>query len=262
MVLIIGELINSTRDQVKQALQSRNEDLIRRLARTQYEAGAEVLDLNAAESMEEELRDMEWLIAVTQDEIQDIRIAIDTADPEVMATGLEKAINKPVINSITNEEDNRPIRELAAKYDVEVIGLAMGERGIPKKIDDRVRETRDLLEKCNRMGISRDRLYVDVVAMSVAGSPGQGRYAIETIREIKDAHGVRTCIGLSNISFNLPNRSLLNRTFFALLLEAGLDAVLLDPTAKNMIGVLQATKALLGEDEHCLEYLEYIRSND
>ncbi|MFB6291523.1 MAG: dihydropteroate synthase [Candidatus Bipolaricaulia bacterium] len=261
MFLTIGELINSTRDEVNQALMEKNEGLIRRLARDQVEAGADVIDLNAGESMEDEKDDMDWLIDLVEDELDDVRICIDTPDPEVLEFALGKVENKPVINSISNEEDKAKAREIAAESEAEIIGLAMGEEGMPETVEDRLNETKSLLEKCDDLGIDKDRLYVDVIAMTIGSNQEQGQYVIDSIRKIKKKFEVKTNIGLSNMSFGLPDRPLINRTVFAMLLEAGLDAALIDPTDKPMMDTLKAAEALLGEDKNCLNYLKYKRSN-
>ena len=259
MFLIIGELLNSTRGEVKEALEEKDEQHVRELARSQYAAGAEFLDINASESRENEISDTEWLIDVIQDEISDVCFSLDSANPEAIKAGLDRCENEPMINSITNEEDNQPIRELAAESEGKVIGLAMGEEGMPKTVEDRLKETEALLEKCEKLGIDRERLYIDVLAMSVGSSPKQGRYTLDTIREVKDRWGLKTSLGLSNVSFGLPSRALLNSTFLTLLLEAGLDAALIDPTERSMIDAIRATEALLGRDDHCLQYLKYMR---
>lgn len=261
MFLTIGELINSTRDEVKQALKEKDEDLIRKLARDQAETGADVIDLNAGESMEDEQKDMGWLIDLVEDEIEDIRICIDTPDPEVLEFALEKIENKPVINSISNESDKEQAREVATGYDAEIIGLAMGEEGMPETVDDRLNETEALLKKCDKLGIDKDNLYIDVIAMTIGSNQEQGQYVIDSVRRIKEEFGVKTNIGLSNMSFGLPDRPLINRTVFAMLLEAGLDAALIDPTDKDMMDTLKAAEALLGVDKNCLNYLKYQRSN-
>lgn len=261
MFLTIGELINSTRDEVKQALKEKDEDLIRKLARDQAETGADVIDLNAGESMEDEQKDMDWLIDLVEDEIEDVRICIDTPDPEVLEFALEKVENKPVINSISNEADKKQAREVASGYDAEIIGLAMGEEGMPETVDDRLNETEALLKKCDKLGIDKDNLYIDVIAMTIGSNQEQGQYVIDSVRRIKEEFGVKTNIGLSNMSFGLPDRPLINRTVFAMLLEAGLDAALIDPTDKAMMDTLKAAEALLGVDKNCLNYLKYQRSN-
>ncbi len=261
MFLTIGELINSTRDEVKQALKEKDEELIRKLARDQAEAGADVIDLNAGESMEDEKEDMDWLIDLVEDEVNDVRICIDTPDPKVLEFALEKVENKPVINSISNEPDKGRAREIAADSNAEIIGLAMGEEGMPETVEDRLTETEALLEKCDDLGIDEDRLYIDVIAMTIGSNQEQGQYVIDSIRGIKEKFGVKTNIGLSNMSFGLPDRALINRTVFAMLLEAGLDAALIDPTDKPMMDTLKAAEALLGVDKNCLNYLKYKRGN-
>ncbi|MBS3739804.1 dihydropteroate synthase [Candidatus Bipolaricaulota bacterium] len=260
MFLTIGELINSTRDEVKQALKEKDEDLIRKLARDQAETGADVIDLNAGESMEDEQKDMDWLIDLVEDEIEDVRICIDTPDPEVLEFALEKVENKPVINSISNEADKKQAREVASGYDAEIIGLAMGEEGMPETVEDRLNETEALLKKCDKLGIDKDNLYIDVIAMTIGSNQEQGQYVIDSVSRIKEEFGVKTNIGLSNMSFGLPDRPLINRTVFAMLLEAGLDAALIDPTDKAMMDTLKAAEALLGADKNCLNYLKYKRS--
>ena len=261
MFLTIGELINSTRGEVKQALKEKDEELIRKLARDQAETGADVIDLNAGESMEDEKKDMDWLIDLVEDEIDDVRICIDTPDPEVLKFALDKVDNKPVINSISNEKDKSKAREIAAESNADIIGLAMGEEGMPETVEDRLNETEALLEKCEDLGIDRDRLYIDVIAMTIGSNQEQGQYVIDSVRQIKDKFGVKTNIGLSNMSFGLPDRALINRTVFAMLLEAGLDAALIDPTDKPMMDTLKAAEALLGVDQNCLNYLKYKRGN-
>lgn len=260
MFLAIGELINSTRDEVKKALKDKDEGFIRKLAREQAEAGADAIDLNAGESREKEKDDMDWLIDIVEDEVDDVRIAVDTPDPEVLEFGLEKVSNKPVINSISNEEDKSAAREIASHYDADIIGLAMGEEGMPETVEDRLNETEAILEKCDKLGIDKDSLYIDVIAMTIGSNQEQGQYVIDSVRQIKEKFGVKTNIGLSNMSFGLPNRALINRTVFAMLLEAGLDAALIDPTDEPMMDTLKAAEALLGEDKSCLGYLKYIRS--
>jgi 5-methyltetrahydrofolate--homocysteine methyltransferase len=261
MFLTIGELINSTRDEVKQALKEKDEELVRKLARDQAETGADVIDLNAGESMEDEKEDMDWLIDIVEDEVDDVRICIDTPDPEVMEFALGKVENRPVINSISNEKDKAQAREVAADSEAEIIGLAMGEEGMPETVEDRLNETEALLDKCESLGIDKDRLYIDVIAMTIGSNQEQGQYVIDSVRQIKEEFGVKTNIGLSNMSFGLPDRALINRTVFAMLLEAGLDAALIDPTDRPMMDTLKAAEALLGVDKNCLNYLKYKRSS-
>ncbi|MBT9139573.1 MAG: 5-methyltetrahydrofolate:corrinoid/iron-sulfur protein co-methyltransferase [Dehalococcoidia bacterium] len=257
MFLVVGELINSGRSEIAQALKERNEVLIRRLARAQAEAGGHVIDLNAEQSMENEVRDLQWLIGVVEDELsEDVRLAIDTSNPVAMEAGLKACSTPPVINSISNEKTNAGLIELAAESGAEVIGLAMGEHGMPKTADDRVEETRTLLEKCDRVGLDHGRLYVDMVCMSVGSAPQQGTQVLQAVRRARQELGIKTLTAVSNVSFGLPNRRLLNRTFLAMLVEAGLDGTIMDPTDKAMMDTLYASRALVGLDNYCLQYIK------
>ena len=155
MFFVIGELINSTRSEITKAIVEKDDALIRRLARAQSEAGAHVIDLNAGQSMENEVRDLQWLIGVVENELgKDAHLAIDTSSPHAMEAGLKACSTPPVINSISNEKGNAGLIKLAAESGAEVIGLAMGEHGMPKTADDRLEETRALLEKCDHAGLA------------------------------------------------------------------------------------------------------------
>ncbi|HHE48224.1 MAG TPA: methyltetrahydrofolate cobalamin methyltransferase [Candidatus Acetothermia bacterium] len=257
---IIGELINSSRPQVKEAISRRDEGVIRRLARAQVEAGADALDLNAAESMEREPDDLRWLVEVVQDELGEVRLSIDTANPEAMEAGLSACRAQPIVNSISNEATRRPIIELAARTEAEVIGLPMGQAGMPKTAEERLAEARALIEACEKAGIPRERLMIDVLCMSVGSNPDQGLAALAATRKIKEL-GVRTCAAVSNVSFGLPRRKLLNRTYLAMLAASGVDAVILDPTDQGMMETLLAAEALTGKDKYCMEYIRYQRKS-
>jgi 5-methyltetrahydrofolate--homocysteine methyltransferase len=257
MFFIIGELINSTRSEIAKALEEKDEVLIRRVARTQFEAGAHVIDLNAGQSIKNEIEDLQWLISIIENELgKDVRLAIDTSNPVAMEAGLAACSTPPVINSISNEKRSAKLIELAAESGAEVIGLAMGEHGMPKTAEERIEEARVLLKKCDCAGLNRDRLYVDTVCMSVGSSPEQGREVLTAIRRIKQELDVKTFTAVSNVSFGLPNRRLLNRTFLAMLVKTGLDGTIMDPTDEGMMEVVYASRALAGFDDYCLQYIK------
>lgn len=257
MFFIIGELLNSTRSEIAKALKEKDEVLIRRKARAQYEAGAHVIDLNAAESTKNEADDLRWLISIVENELgKDVRLAIDTSNISAMEVGLAACTTPPVINSISNEKRNARLIELAARSGAEVIGLAMGEHGMPKTAKERVEEAHTLLKKCDRAGLNRDRLYVDTICMAVGSGPEQGREVLTAVQRIKQELDVKTFTAVSNVSFGLPNRRLLNRTFLAMLIEAGLDGAIMDPTDEGIMEVVYASRALAGFDNYCLQYIK------
>lgn len=257
MFFIIGELINSTRSEIAKALKEKDEVLIRQKARAQREAGANVIDLNAAASIKNEVDDLKWLIRIVEDELgKDVRLAIDTSNPIAMEAGLAACAAPPVINSISNEKKNAKLIELAARSGAEVIGLAMGEYGMPKTAEERMEEARALLKKCDRAGLNRDRLYMDTICIAVGSGPEQGREVLTAVRRIKQELDMKTFTAVSNVSFGLPNRRLLNRTFLAMLIEAGLDGAIMDPTDERAMEVVYASRALAGFDDYCLQYIK------
>jgi len=260
-VLIIGELINSARRSVQEALDNKDEVTIRHLARAQIEAGADVLDINTAGSMQRESEDMAWVIGLIYDEIGEVRLAIDSVNPRTMAAGLALCKARPVVNSISNERSKNLLIGLAAQHDADVIGLPMGEHGMPKTVDDRLAEAGALLGKCGQAGIDPDRVYIDVICMSVGSNPEQGVHALQAVRLVKGELNVKTVVAVSNVSFGLPNRCLLNRTYLSMLLEAGLDAIIMDPTNTDMVETVFASRVLLGIDNYCAEYIKYWRKS-
>lgn len=263
-MFIIGELINSTRKSVSAALKDRNEATIRGLIRSQLDAGADVLDVNTATRRENEIPDMEWVIGLIHDEGGgEARISVDSPDPEAMDRGLELCTARPLVNSISNEpEAQERLLPLVKKHDADMIGLTLGKTGMPKTVEGRLAEAQDIVAAVENAGIDLAHLYVDSLAMTVGSNQDQAPMVIETVRTIKERwgeQGVKTSVGLSNVSFGLPRRSVMNRAFLAMLLNAGLDAAILDPTDKELMGILRASEALIGKDAHCLGYIKHMR---
>ncbi|MFC2077355.1 dihydropteroate synthase [Candidatus Bipolaricaulota bacterium] len=256
MFLVVGELINATRKSVAKAIEERDEEEIRRLARAQCDAGAEAVDLNAGHAAETELENLLWLIEVAESEIGTAAaLSIDTSNPAVMEKAIRACAGRPMINSISNEPGKTPLIEFAADVGCDVIGLAMGENGIPTSSPDRVAEAEALVKRFGAAGGDPERLYVDLICMSVATSAEQGRELLESVRVVKAKLPVKTFAAVSNVSFGLPNRRLLNRAYLAMLIEAGLDGAILDPTDAEMQDALCAARTLTGADRFCMDYI-------
>ena len=257
--LVIGELINSSRKEVKTALMAKEEGVIRHLARIQVEAGAQVLDLNARGMLEQEAESLLWLVEVVQNELGEVRLSIDTANPEAMEAALSACIARPIINSISNEPSREKILRIAAKTEAEVIGLPLGWKGMPKDAMSRFQEAQELLRKCKEASIGQDRVYIDVLCMAVGSDQTQALAALKAAHLIKQELGAKTCAAVSNVSFGLPRRRLLNRVYLAMLLAFGVDAVIMDPTDEGMREVLLASETLVGKDRYCLNYIRYCK---
>jgi len=267
-MLVIGELINSTRKEVKEALQSRDEAVIRRLARCQIEAGADVLDVNTAESRKRELEDLEWAINLIYDEVgNETRLSIDSPNPKAVARGLELCHSHPLVNSISNDPKvQEALLPSLKQYKADVIGLTMGSgKGMPMTVEARLEEAEVLIKSLQSHNFPLQNLYIDPLAMTIGSNQEQAQAVIDTIRAIKERWGnigVKTSVGLSNVSYGLPKRSVVNRAFLAMLLEAGLDAALIDPTDVGMMDILKGSEALLGTDTYCLGYIKHMRSQN
>ena len=264
-MIVLGELINSTRKSVQKALAEKDEATIRRLAREQLEAGADIIDVNTATSMEKEIDDMKWVIGLVYDEVgEDVRIAIDTPNPKAMAAGLKLCKARPLLNSVNNDPRQKELIDIAKGSEGDIVGLPMGGKtAMPKTVEERLEETDILVCTLEQAGIDLNRLYVDTIVMTIGSNQEQGRAVINATREVKRRFGdkgVKTSVGLSNVSFGLPKRTLLNQAFLAMLLEAGLDMAVIDPKDEGMMDILRASEAIIGTDQNCLKYMRHVRS--
>jgi len=256
-VLIVGERINTSRKHIRKAVEKRDVKYIQNEAKTQVEAGATFVDVNSGTSVAKETEDLKWLVQVVQEAVS-VPLCIDSPSATALAAALPFHKNgQPLINSITAEKQRiAEILPLVKQYNALVVGLAMGDGGMPSGFGDRKKAVLTILEACEKAGVSRDRIYFDPVICPVSTKQSEGMAAVETVRfimtELKGAH---TTCGLSNISFGLPERTNLNRTFLALMMAAGLDGVIMDPTEPGMMSTLLATNVLLGKDEFCMDYI-------
>ena len=264
-MIVLGELINSTRKSVQKALAEKDEATIRRLAQEQVEAGADIIDVNTATSMEKEIDDMKWVVGLIYDEVgEDVRLSIDTPNPKAMAAGLKLCKARPLLNSVNNDPRQKELIDIAKGIDGDIVGLPMGGKvAMPKTVEERLGETEMLINTLKKEGIDLQRLYIDTIVMTIGSSQEQGRAVIDSTREIRNRFGnlgVKTSVGLSNVSFGLPKRTLLNQAFLAMLLEAGLDMAVIDPRDEGMMDILRASEAILGADQNCLKYMRHVRS--
>lgn len=256
-MLIVGEKINGTRSQVKEAVLNRNADYIIELAKSQAEAGADYLDVNAGTDPEREAEDLLWLIDVVQS-VVDTPICIDSSTPSAIKEALKAVKSTPMINSING--DPRKLEEfipIIKERNCPVIALCLDESmsGMPKTVDDRMKILERIVAATREAGIADSQLYIDPLTMTVATDQTAGITVIQCIKLIKEEYPEAHIIGgLSNISYGLPNRSLINRTFLTLVLAAGMDSAIIDPCDRELLGTLYTTELLLGRDKFCRKY--------
>lgn len=256
-MIVIGEKINATRKSIAAALEARDDQAIIETAVQQADAGADYLDVNGGDPRSgQEAKNMAWLVELVQANT-DLPLCIDTADTEAAKTGLDLADKKPILNSISLEEDRLgPMLPLAGEHECMVIALLMSDAGTPCGVDDRLRSAETLIGKITGAGKAIDEIIVDPCFLPVSTDPMNGRRVIEAISKIHaEWPEVHIGGGCSNISFGLPRRKLVN---FALLGQAifhGMDAGLIDPCIPGIMGCIYAAEAVAGADEFCMNYV-------
>lgn len=256
-MLVVAERLNCTRKRIREAVTARNAELVREEARRQAEAGGDYIDVNSATGVETELGDMKWMIEQVR-AVTDKPLSVDTASPVVMRAGLElHGTGQPMLNSVTGESDRlEAMLPLAAEFQTLVVALAMDDTGMPETVDARLAAVKKILAAADKAGVKRENIYVDPLIRPIATNPTHVADSLETIRRIKiEFAPLKTTGGLSNISFGLPKRNLLNRVFLAYAIEAGIDAGLVDPLEPGIMATILAAEATLNRDEFCLRYI-------
>ena len=262
-MLIIGEKINSSRKDIKEMVENKNKNFIQELARQQVEGGAEMLDLNIGTIRKGEPESMRWLVETVQEAVK-VPLCIDSPNYAAIQAGLEvydANRGEPLINSVTAERERLElILPLVKKYQCSVVALTMSEKGIPQDAKERLEIAHQLIKKLTAEGIPLESIYVDPLTLPVSTNIQSANIVLETLRGIKDSYpGVKTIIGLSNISYGLPQRRLINQAFVVLALANGLEAAILDSTDQRIMALIKSTNLLLGKDEFCKQYLQAFR---
>lgn len=255
-MIIIGEKINGAIPAVKKAIEERDQELIKSMALCQRDAGANYLDVCAGTSTHKEYDALLWLLDIVQDTV-DTPVCIDSPDPHMLVKVFPRLENPGLINSISMESDKCQVLLplLKDNPDWGVIALCCDQNGIANKDEDKVKIAFQLLEKASEYGIDPDRIHIDPLVLALSAVNDSALNFFEAIRLIKKKYPtVNVTAALSNISYGMPLRKLLNSNFLALAMEAGLDSVIADPLNRDMIGTIYATEALLNKDKFCRRY--------
>ncbi|AFM02215.1 MULTISPECIES: methyltetrahydrofolate cobalamin methyltransferase [Desulfitobacterium] len=255
-MILIGEKINGAIPSVAKAIAAKDADFIRNLAKVQSEAGVDFLDVCASVDNDIELETLKWLIDLVQ-EVSDIPIAIDSPNANVIAQAI-KFCNKPgLINSVSMEGDKvEVIFPIIADTKWECVALLCDDTGIPQDTVKRLEVFATLMDKAKQYNIAPSRLHIDPLVQMLCTSEDGILAIMDVIKEIKTQYPkIHVTGGASNISFNLPIRRLVNQAFIVLAMSAGMDSAIVDPTKQDLMGMIFATEALLGQDEYCMEYI-------
>lgn len=263
-MVIIGEKINASLPESRTVIQEQDERRLLELAKRQAAAGAAFIDVNVGTGLgtrEDEIRSMEWAIEVIQKEV-DTPLCIDSADPAVLEAALRKRGGKPsLINSAKAEEESlEQVLPLARKFDTPLVALAMDEKGIPRTVEERIGACAKIRTACERHGVSLDSVFFDPLVLPVSTDIEQGLVTLNTLVQVKKEFPLaRTVMGLSNISYGLPERLRLNAAFLHMAVFAGLDAAIMDPLNREMMGTIKTAEVLVGKDRHCRRYTRAFR---
>lgn len=260
-MIIIGEKINSTLKAIRPAMETYDSGYIKEVARKQFEAGASYIDVNAGMFYDDEPERLAWLIQTIQEDLT-APFCIDSPNPKALEAGLKANKNgKPIINSITGEKQRyEPVMPLVVEYGTGICALCMDDAGMPETAGDRITIGSRLIEKLTKKGVALEDIYIDPMVRPIGTGSHYGLVAIETIRKIKTEYpGIHIACGLSNISFGMPVRKLMNQTFLVAAMAAGMDGAILDPLNKKLMAFVYAAETLLGMDEFCMNFMTRFR---
>jgi cobalamin-dependent methionine synthase I len=262
-MLIIGESINGTIPKVGEAVIQRNEAFLGELAITQVDCGAAVLDVNAGVAGGKEMEDLPWLVNVVQRAVS-VPLMIDSADPFALKAALAeyRHAERPIVNSISGETEKwEKLFPVLVETKPRVVVLCIDDQGIPRSVEGRMRVAERLFQALVDGGIGASDIYFDPLVLSVAVEADQALVTLETIRALRaafpDSH---TVCGVSNVSMGLPARKLLNRTFLAMAVYAGLDTFFVDVRDQALVSSIYASEALANQDLYCSRYIAAYRA--
>jgi cobalamin-dependent methionine synthase I len=261
IMVIVGEKINTSRKRIEEAVEKRDSAFISRVAREQAEAGANYIDVNAGTFLEDEVNRLCWLVETVQSEV-DLPLSLDSPNPNALSEAIKHHKGEPMINSISLESERfQLLLPLVTAHPCSVVALCMSQTAMPTTVEERIEVGSELIGKLTDRGIPLEKIYVDPLIQPVSVDTSMGIAALGAIdRIMRDFPGVNTICGLSNISFGLPLRRLVNRNFLALAISYGLSAAILDPTDKQLMATLLSIEMLLSKDEYCEKFITAYQS--
>ncbi len=253
---VIGERINPTgKKRFKEALLAGDMDYILGQAVEQIHAGAEILDVNVGLPGIDEKAMMVRAVKEIQ-AICDTPLQLDSTSPEVLEAGLRVYNGKPIVNSVNGEDESLDsILPLVKKYGASVVGLCLDKGGIPKTAEGRFKVAEKILRRAMDYGIPREDVYIDCLTLTASAEQDGVMETLNALHRVKTELGLRTVLGVSNISFGLPNRELITRTFLTMALHSGLDLPIINPNIESIIGAVRAYRLLAGIDRDSAEFI-------
>ena len=254
--LIIGERINPTgKSKFKQALRDHDMEYIYKEGLAQEENGAHILDVNVGLPEIDEPQLMEEAVTGIQ-AILDLPLQIDTSDTAAMERGLRYYNGKPMLNSVNGKKESmESVFPIAKKYGAVLVCLCLDEDGIPETVEGRLKVAEKIVKTAAEYGIPKKNLVMDALVLTISTGQDNANITLETMRRIRYEMGIHTVLGVSNISFGLPERSRINTAFFTMAMNNGLSAGIVNPSSEPMMSAYYSFNALIGEDEQCMAYI-------
>jgi 5-methyltetrahydrofolate corrinoid/iron sulfur protein methyltransferase len=263
-MLIIGENINATIPRIKELIVGHDSPALTELAQRQEQSGANIIDINVATgagTAEDEINDMKWLVELVRDKV-DIKLCIDSADTAVLRAGIEAGGEKTgLINSVKATEKNvAEVLPLAAGYGLPVIALAMDEEGIPADSKTRLKACEKIIQGAESHSVPVENIYFDPLVMPVSTDIRQGMTTLETLKGIKDEFPqAKTVLAVSNVSFGLQKRTVINQALIHMAQFLSVDALLVNPLSQEFMLAIKAGETVMGRDRHCRKYSRAVR---
>jgi 5-methyltetrahydrofolate--homocysteine methyltransferase len=240
---------------------AKDSQFIQREALNQVAAGASYIDVNCGTMVDQEPEFLEWLVKTVQNTTNGAPCSLDSPNPLALERALKVHQGKSLINSITGEEKRlTAILPLVRDFKTAIVALAMDDNGMPETAAERFQIAADLVNRLTKAGVVLDDIYLDPMVRPVSTGVQYGRVVFETIQKINNEFpGIHTICGLSNISYGLPARKLINQAFLTMAMMAGLDAAILDPLDSRLMSLLRAAEVLLERDEYAMNYITAFR---
>ena len=256
-ITVVGERINPTgKKRFQQALREGDMNYVLEQAVSQAEAGAQILDVNVGAPGVDEPVLMEQVVKALQS-VTSLPLQLDSSNVEALARGLRVYNGKPIVNSTNGEPEKlAAILPLCKKYGAAIVGLAIDEKGIQPKAADRVAIARRITEAALAAGIPREDIYIDCLTLTASAQQEDVLATVQALEACKKELGVRTVLGVSNISFGLPCRTYLNTTFLTMAMYAGLDLAIMNPSSEEMMAAVYAYNVLTNRDKQSTKYIE------
>jgi len=261
MFEVIGERINTSRKNVQKAVAERDADYIVNDVEKQLAAGADYIDVNAGARIGHETEDMEWLLNTIQP-VATKPLCLDSPDPAVLEMAFQMVEKTPMVNSISLEKERfEAMMPFLQGKTCNIIALCMDDAGMPTSSEDIVNRAAGLVKELQNIGFETSSVYIDPLVQPISTDITKGNMVLNAVREIKSRFPeVHITGGLSNISYGLPQRKIINRTFVTLMMGAGMDSAIIDPLDTAIMASINTADMLTGGDNFCMNYLKAVRS--